>query len=362
MNHHCTCETPGFCERHKMEKTQREWELCKGIATNSPTCGKTYWLAWEKGQIGATAPPNPVLDPEGFCDRGRGLGDTVAKAIKTATAGIVQPCGGCKQRAATLNHWMPSEAPPVETVDLSAGTVRNLMFHVWPVKGTGAWQWNCDQLMMRADLFNGKRIVAIVHDAQSDRPDAVKEYLRDFTDEFLVFGNNPKLREVVTFVPMMEKLESLNANELTFNCHSKAVKHKIGPDNPGTTLFRWTDAMYETLVDRFDIVLELLKTKAMAGSFKRYGQFKTHRNNAWHYSGTFYWFRHVDVFQRNWRYLDQRFFGTESWPGHMFKADETACVFHDRTDDLYQLSYWREKVQPALDEWRRQHELSSVRW
>jgi hypothetical protein len=360
MNHHCTCPEPGFCERHKMMKTQREWELCRGTASNSPTCGKTYWLAWERGQIGATAPPDPVLDPEGFCDRAKGLGDTVAKAIKVATAGIVQPCGGCKQRAATLNHWVPAASAPVERLDLSEPLIRNCTFHVWPVKKAGAWRWNCDQLMRRADLFNGKRIVAIVHDSQSEHPDAVKEYMRDWTDDFIVLGNNPKLREVVTFVPMLERLESLDANELTFCCHSKAVKHRVNPTEPGTTLFRWAAAMFETCLDDWDHVRQLLQDNAMAGSFRRFGQFKTHRNNAWHYSGTFYWFRHVDVFQRNWRYLDQKFFGTESWPGHMFKADETACIFADKVDDLYQLPYWNSVIQPQLDEWRQRHAVSSL--
>lgn len=343
-----------------MQKSRREWELCKGIAANSPTCGKTYWLAWEKGQIGATAPPDPVLEPEGFCDRGKGLGDTVAKAIKTATLGTVTPCGGCKQRAATLNHWMPAESPPVERLDLQEPLVRNCTFHVWPVKNTRAWQWNCDQLLKRASLFNGKRLVAIAHDAQADHPDAVKEYLRDFTDDFLVFGNNPKLREVVSWVPMLERLESLNANEVTFACHSKAVKHRLSPGSPGTTLFQWTETMWETCCDHWEYVRELLQDKAMAGSFRRFGQFKTHRNHAWHYSGTFYWFRHIDVFQRNWRYTDQKFFGTESWPGHMFKADETACIFFDQANDLYRVPYWTGVIQPALDQWRGERVVQGV--
>ena len=37
----------------------------------------------------------------------RGLGDTVAKAIKRATGGKVKPCGGCKKRQAALNKLMP---------------------------------------------------------------------------------------------------------------------------------------------------------------------------------------------------------------------------------------------------------------
>lgn len=360
MNEHCTCPEPGFCERHQMHKTNREWELCKGVARNSPSCGLAYWLAWEQGKIGATAPPEPVLNPEGFCSHSRGLGDVVANTIHTVTGGLVQPCGGCKQRAALLNHLMPSAASPVETVRLEEPVKRNVMMHIWPVKKTGVWQWNCDQLLKRAELFNGKRVVAIVYDSQSDKPEAVKKYLSDFTDDFVVMPNNPALREVVTFVPMLERLESTDPNEVTFCCHSKAVKHAIPVGNPGTTLFKWTEAMYETCLDHWDHIRELLTTKAMAGSFRRYGQFKTPRNHQWHYSGTFYWFRHVDVFQRNWRYLDKKFFGTESWPGHMFRPEETACIFMDMAEDLYQIPYWASTVTPALEQWRQEHAVPSL--
>ncbi len=37
----------------------------------------------------------------------RGLGDTVAKAIKAVTFGKVKPCGGCAKRRDALNRIVP---------------------------------------------------------------------------------------------------------------------------------------------------------------------------------------------------------------------------------------------------------------
>jgi hypothetical protein len=37
----------------------------------------------------------------------RGLGDTVAKVIKTATFGLVKHCGGCEERRKRLNELVP---------------------------------------------------------------------------------------------------------------------------------------------------------------------------------------------------------------------------------------------------------------
>lgn len=40
-------------------------------------------------------------------DKPRGLGDTIANVIQTATFGLVKPCGGCKERQARLNEKFP---------------------------------------------------------------------------------------------------------------------------------------------------------------------------------------------------------------------------------------------------------------
>ena len=49
----------------------------------------------------------------------RGLGNTVEKAIKTVTLGLVKPCKGCEKRRDALNRLVPygRETPPPEPPD-----------------------------------------------------------------------------------------------------------------------------------------------------------------------------------------------------------------------------------------------------
>lgn len=242
-------------------------------------------------------------------------------------------------------------------VDLSNCT-RNMIMHIWPVKGYGAWQWNCDVLLRRAKLFNGKRIVAIATSEETDSPEVVKEYLKDLDAEFIVVPNHSGLREVATWLPMLEHVFSVKPDELTFTCHAKGVRHSMQPTEIGgknTTVFDWAYIMYQSTLDYWPLIQELLQTNCMAGSFRRFGEFTTPGNNRWHYSGTFYWFRHKDVFTNQWRKVDQKFFGTESWPGYLFQPSETACIFHDNSSDLYDVRYMHHTVLPEWEAWKKAH-------
>jgi len=77
------CE-PGWCERHKVNKSPRMAELC-----NHPS-HPSYWHAWENGY--------------GPGQKGKGIGDTVAKVINAATAGRLPPCDSCGERRRQLNE------------------------------------------------------------------------------------------------------------------------------------------------------------------------------------------------------------------------------------------------------------------
>lgn len=336
--------------------TGRRKAICEGSANLPLAKINAYRESWGLPPI----PPGDV--PNHAPPRSRGLGDKVARTIQRVTGGKVKPCGGCKQRQAKLNHWFPADLPPVAPVALDNPT-RHLMFHVWPVRGYGAWEWNCEQLLNHAHLFNGRRIVAIVTSSEAESPDAVCEKLDGFTDEFIVKANRPKLREVVTWLPMLERLEQYQGEQdVTFTCHSKCVRHKIGIDQSGTTLFKWTRAMWETCGD-WRAVKPLLEQHGCVGSFRK---FDTPRKGAWgpwHFSGTFYWFRNRDAFARNWRYVPQSFFGTEAWPGWMFRVEESGCIACDNVGDLYKLNYWEREIEPQLQSWREEHnrQYESVR-
>lgn len=242
-------------------------------------------------------------------------------------------------------------APPIETVSLE-NPRRHLICHLWPVAGHGAWQWNCDRLLENAELFNGRRIVAIATSRETDSASTVMEYLRDFTDQFIVVPNSPKLREVATWISMLERLrEYQTEQDVTFACHGKCVRHKIGSDDAGSTIFRWTAAMYELCLS-WPAVRPLLETHATAGAFRRWGIPQRLGWGDWHYSGTFFWFRNRDVFARNWRDVPQRFYGTEAWPGRLFRRHEAGLICCDNVADLYDLNYWVHKIEPQIAAWR----------
>jgi hypothetical protein len=354
-NQNCECTGPGQCPRHGIVKGRRKFELCAGINCSVRDCER-YWNAWERGkgsgQVAAVAQPLPVgiTLPE----RKRGLGDWVASGIKAATFGMVKPCGGCGSRQALLNKWFPASRPPVLPVDLS-NSRRHLMFHLWPVAGNGIWQWHCDQLLANADLWNGRRVVAIFTSPDADAVEAVKDKLGNFTDRFIIMPNNPKLREVATWLPMLRQLREFDADQdVTFTAQGKCVRLKPGAlDDPNAVTLKWTRAMYETCL-AWGRVKPLLERQATAGSFRRNTTPSRGSWGPWHYSGTFYWFRNRDVFARNWEYVPQQFFGTEAWPGHLFHPDEAGVIACDDAPDLYSLQTWNQYIEPQLAAWRNE--------
>lgn len=364
MNSECQCCGAGFCQRHLVQKSKREQELCSG--TNcSPEVHNQYWRAWEEGRMKGISALSPLQQSgrsktksvgvstsikAGDKIKSRGLGDTIANAIQFLSAGLVRPCSGCKQRAAMLNQLMPHEAPPVELVECSS-IRRNLLYHIYPVRSaTAIWQWNIEELLKRIELFNGNRIVAIALDSETVAPEEVEKAFDGHVTKFIHSTNEKSLREVITFIPLLENNESTDPNDVTFFAHAKGSGRGYGPE---TCVRAWTKCMYEVCLDHWELVQESLKSHAMAGAFRRFGQFQTRGSHQWHYSGTFYWFRNRDVYRRNWRYLPNRFWGVEAWPGLMFKPEETACLFHDQCGDLYQWEYWTSKVEPELTRWKQ---------
>ena len=356
MNNLCECKLAGFCERHKVAKCEREFQLCQGINCTGAQSAQ-YWNAWEQGVAAGQAGISPVAEPKEFSAGNlvpvprRGLGDWISSGI-TAITGI-QPCGGCKQRAAILNHWFPTTLPPIEPVSLTA-PVRHLTFHVYPVKGNGSWQWNCDRLLEHREQFNGRRIVAIATDGQTDSAETVQAYLRDLTDEFIIVKNNPNRREVETWIPMLERLEKYQSDQdVTFSCHAKGIRRPL-LETDNDAIYRWTKAMYDTTLSRPEAVRKLLETQATVGSFRRYGAGTNQKGfGLWHFSGTFYWWRNRDAYRRNWRYVPQAFFGTEAWPGLLFRPDESACVACDNVGNLYDRAYWDREIEPQLRAWEK---------
>lgn len=255
----------------------------------------------------------------------------------------LQSCGGCADFQTPVQIDLPIDAEKCR---------RNVIFHIWPVKGNGIWQTQVAELLKRAELFNGRRIVTVAVDNKTDSADAVAAALAGAGFDGVVIKNNPELREGAGWLQMLDLVKSDDPNELTFCCHAKGVTRVAGvPESEMVP--EWTAALWETGLDNMPAIYNALASHTFAGSCKRYNDFKTPGNHCWHYSGGFYWLRHSRLFARDWRRIDAKWYGSESWPGLIVPEHEGACVFLDRAANLYQREYWESTVNAALAKWRQ---------
>lgn len=222
------------------------------------------------------------------------------------------------------------------------------MYHVWPVHGE-TWRWNLDQLKKRIDLFNGRRIMGIVHDDASAPPEEVQEFVEGHGFEFIVARNDER-GEALTFPLMLKALASDDPDEVTFYAHAKGVKYE--PEIP-PAVKRWAEVQYRTNLDDWLTISEHLQRSAMTGCFKRLGRFSAHRDiTDWHYSGTYFWMRNATVFTGKYPDVPQFYWGVEAWPGLLFRKEETACVLFDNvTENPYYDDFWKDTGNAEFRRW-----------
>lgn len=211
---------------------------------------------------------------------------------------------------------------------------RHLIYHIYPVSGNGAWQWNVNQLLQRMDLFDGVRSVAVLTQGkpharargtsgrgESAPLDAVPEVQRAFAghrvDHWIERPNDPRRREVTTRQPL---LDTLPKSGVTFSAHAKGAT--FGTSN--RVIMRWAELMYRACLDDWKAVEETLRHKYMAGAFRCTQVFGS---STWHYSGAFYWFRNDPGILATG--TSRRWFGTEEWPGSTVAHEHSGCLFAD---------------------------------
>lgn len=313
----------------------------------------------------------------------KGLGDTVARNIKwlkgdTLASWYKKLTGkdcGCSDRQQALNTDYPYSLtafspggpavilPPKAGVPVveGAGKYRHLLYHLYPSKlfdEGSVWRWNIDQLKRRLSLFNGRRIMSVVTDENSEGIKEVKEVAGNGF-EFIEQPNDPTLREVASFEPLFGTVANeVGPEDAVFYCHGKGVANFTWQDS---MIRRWTEVLYESNLDYWPIVARLLKTNAAAGSFKRVGKYWQQHESVigdWHYSGSFYWIR-GDLFQRaNWKIIDQFWSGIEPWPSLHIHKDDAGVIFHQfagHDAGAYLKENWDRSFTPAYELWTTEH-------
>lgn len=228
---------------------------------------------------------------------------------------------------------------------------RHLIYHVCPLIANDGWLKNLDQLAKRWSVFDGTKMFAIAQGDGCVDEDSVYGELagRDMDDAQTacdVYSNDKQLREVVTFLPLLEAVKTECASgDVVFYAHTKGNSTKDGV--AGAT--RWRNSMYHWLLGRADdccarlaegarmvgtnkMVWRPMPTGTMHSEVQRLPRPLLHKTPfpggldnryQWIFAGTFYWFRADAVFENlHWREVPTDRYAAEAWPGQMFQHDE----------------------------------------
>lgn len=236
---------------------------------------------------------------------------------------------------------------------------RHLLYHIYPHQENGAWQFNCDQLLKRIDLFDGRRMVAIATGPETDSAADVKAYLAGHDIAFREYRNDHGKQEMISFRDQIEALSKIGRRDAIFRAHAKGVTHSTKAtrrhgrpraDFWTTHMPKLVASLYESNLDSWDEVRQGLETHPFVGAYKIYNAFQSLYR--WAYAGSFYWFDAQAVYRRNWRKIGGAFYHCEAWPGDVVPAIEGACLFHDHVGNFGKLAnekHWQRIVAPELD-------------
>ena len=212
--------------------------------------------------------------------------------------------------------------------------LRNLIYHVCPLTSNELWRVNCAQLRRRLEVFNGRRIIAIALGPGLHPPAIAEQELPDC--EYLHLANDRQLREVATFLPLLDAIASPAADQVSFYAHTKGNSTACSVE--GATL--WRNAMYHHLLDRWEECQAELAAGAPAVGTTRvsWGRGRPPypsglRHGTWCFAGTFWWFRHDRVFTHpRWRDVPKDRYGAEAWLAGLFDAADCPSVFQPWPD------------------------------
>jgi hypothetical protein len=234
------------------------------------------------------------------------------------------------------------------------------------VKDPGVWTHHLDALAERWHLFNGHKVISIALDKSTASVDTVMKecFQRGITwDKVFPAPNKPKLGETLFWERKIEWILShdISENDVMFYCHSKGVRERTNND----AVRAWTDMMYSSNLDYWPLVERVLRDHLFAGSFKHHTAYRHAGNHRWHYSGTFFWVRLLELMSRKPKAIYEGYVGVEAYPGLKAKNKEGGVLFLDRLrNSLYDLKTIQEVITPQWKKWveENQHNRTQVEY
>jgi hypothetical protein len=230
-------------------------------------------------------------------------------------------------------------------------TVRNLLYHVCPLKKNNDWLDNVQTLAQHLDIFNGRRVLAVVEDEARLLPKEEVTRVLNKLGEFdiIYMKNDIRLREVQTFRTLLGKVFNRNPHEATFYAHTKGNSTADGVVGARA----WRDCMYHNLLGRWKEVMNALAGFSVVGTTKHdWGPHPIFpwpsrmKHGAWMFCGTFFWFRHDAVFtHRHWDSIPNDRYGAEAWLGGFIPSNEAFSIYQP-----WNPRSWKQ-VNPYLPKW-----------
>jgi hypothetical protein len=208
----------------------------------------------------------------------------------------------------------------------------NLIYHVCPLKSNDGWRDNLYELRQRWGIFTGRKIIAVANGPGLHDLSAVQALVRRPDAEWMPIRNDPELREVASFAPLLSAISSTCSSEATFYAHTKG--NSTGEDKRGAWL--WTLAMYRHLLDQPEVILDALRQYAAVGCCKMVWPRGTKPpypsglpSGTWMFAGTFFWFRHDRIFKggAKWRNVPRDRYGAEAWLSTLLDESEVLSVY-----------------------------------
>lgn len=227
--------------------------------------------------------------------------------------------------------------------------IRNLLFHLFPVKET-IWTWHAQELVRYRDVWNGKKIVVLAVGAGTADEDVVRDILSPLGAEILVRPNSAYYGETAHFLEALSRLESKNPREVTFYAHAKGVTRTERTN----WIRRWCDAMYRLNLGNVDVTDRLLAAHEAVGAFRL---IKNHSGSPWHYSGTFWWLRHDALFSRDWRTIEDGRWGVEGYPGKHIPLEKSFSLTEDNVSADLLYNGW--VTDDRIAKWEKARDLLS---
>lgn len=217
---------------------------------------------------------------------------------------------------------------------------RNLSYFVYPLRGS-IWAWNVDQIRPFLPVFNGRKIVSVAEDGMTEPFMAVADRFGDPSITYIRARNDPSKREMVTFLEALGRVRSLDPGEMTFYAHAKGVSHW---SRSVSNVMAWTRAMYLLNLCDVGAVERVMESHGAVGAFRE-------GHPVWHYSGTFFWLKHSEIFSTEWDRHESGVLGPETYPGTHLPFERSFDLTLGRYyPDRYNNLFPEAEIRSALDE------------